>query len=71
MKILDPSIYASEVSPWSKRRGICVHNDSCLQLDTDSQTEERIARAIEQAYREGYQRGHAKGRETLEEQLGA
>lgn len=71
-KNIDDSIYfQGELSWWSKRRGLCVHNDSCIQRDTDSETEERIARAVEQAYRTGYERGFKRGAETLEERLGA
>lgn len=71
-KIIDDKIYAQgNVSWWSTRRGICVHNDSCLQQDSDSETEDRIARAIEQAYQEGYERGFQRGAETIAEKLGA
>ena len=71
-KIIDDKVYATgEISWWSKRRGLCVHNDSCLQQDSDSETEDRIARAIEKAYQDGYERGFQRGSETLEQKLGA
>lgn len=71
-KIIDDKIYAvGKVSWYATRRGLCVHNDSCLQQDSDSETEERIARAIEKAYQDGYERGFRRGAETIEQRLGA
>ncbi len=75
-KIIDDKIYATDKLSWyATRRGLCVHNDSCLQQDSDSETEERIARAIQKAYQDGYGRGYENGfrhgAETLEQKLGA
>lgn len=52
---------------WAMMYGVRVHNYAMIDDASDSETEERIGRAIQDAY----QRGFRDGAETIERKLGA